>query len=161
MLSHAWLFVTPWAAACQAPLSMRLSRQEYWVGCHFLLQGIFLTQGLNPCFLHWQADSLPLRHLASPMNCMKKSKVKMLVTQSCLTLYTPVDYSLPGSFVYGFLQSRILEWVDLSFPRGSGRFFIFWATREALALPVAPFMYHSHERQLPQKNGADSEAPFG
>ena len=59
------------------------------------------------------------------MNCMKKSKVKMLVTQSCLTLYNPVDYSLPGSFVYGFLQSRILEWVDLSFPRGSGRFFIF------------------------------------
>ena len=33
------------------------------VGCHTLLQGIFLTQGLNPCLLgllHWQADSLPL-----------------------------------------------------------------------------------------------------
>jgi len=32
------------------------------VGCHFLLQGIFLTQGLNPSFLsclHWQVDSLP------------------------------------------------------------------------------------------------------
>ena len=27
------------------------------VGCHFLLQGIFLTQGLNPQLLHWQADS--------------------------------------------------------------------------------------------------------
>ena len=26
------------------------------VGCHFLLQGIFLTQGLNPSFLHWQTD---------------------------------------------------------------------------------------------------------
>ena len=39
------------------------------VGCHFLLQGIFLTQGLNLyllCLLHWQADSLPLRHLGSP-----------------------------------------------------------------------------------------------
>ena len=24
-----------------------------WVGCHFLLQGIFPTQGLNPCLLHW------------------------------------------------------------------------------------------------------------
>ena len=32
------------------------------VGCHFLLQGLFLTQRLNPCLLHWQADSLPLRH---------------------------------------------------------------------------------------------------
>ena len=33
------------------------------VGCHALLQGIFLTQALNPsllCFLHWQAGSLPL-----------------------------------------------------------------------------------------------------
>ena len=36
------------------------------VGCHFLLQGIFPTQGLNLCLLcllHWQADSLPLSHL--------------------------------------------------------------------------------------------------
>ena len=30
------------------------------VGCHFLLQGILPTQGLNPCLLHWQMDSLPL-----------------------------------------------------------------------------------------------------
>ena len=29
-------------------------------GCHFLLQGIFPTQGLNPYLLNWQADSLPL-----------------------------------------------------------------------------------------------------
>ena len=55
----------------------------------------------------------------------KKSKVKTLVTQSRLILCNPVDYSLPGSFVYGILQSRILEWVDISFPRGSDRFFIF------------------------------------
>ena len=36
---------------------------------HFLLQRIFLTQGLNPCFLcclHWQMDSIPLHHLGSP-----------------------------------------------------------------------------------------------
>ena len=38
---------------------MGFSRQEYWNGCHFLLQGIFLTQGLNPGLLHLQADSLP------------------------------------------------------------------------------------------------------
>ena len=34
--------------------------------CHFLLQGIFLTQGPNPCLLHWQTYSLPLSHLGSP-----------------------------------------------------------------------------------------------
>ena len=36
------------------------------VGWHFLLQGIFPSQGSNPCLLHWQADSLPLHHLESP-----------------------------------------------------------------------------------------------
>ena len=36
------------------------------VGCHFLLQRMFLTQGLNLHLLHWQADSLPLSHLQSP-----------------------------------------------------------------------------------------------
>ena len=53
----------PWTVVDQAPLSMKFSRQEYWVCCHFLLQEIFLTQGSNPCLLrllHWQADSLPL-----------------------------------------------------------------------------------------------------
>ena len=35
-------------------------------GCHALLQGIFLTQGLNLCLLHWQVNSLPLSHLGSP-----------------------------------------------------------------------------------------------
>ena len=36
------------------------------MGCHFLLQGIFPTQGLNLHLLYWQADSLPLSHLGSP-----------------------------------------------------------------------------------------------
>ena len=35
------------------------------VGCYFLLQGIFLTQGSNPHLLHWLADSLPLSRLGS------------------------------------------------------------------------------------------------
>ena len=39
------------------------------VGCHFLLQGIFLTQGSNPgllCLLHWQVGSLPLAPPGKP-----------------------------------------------------------------------------------------------
>ena len=46
-LSRVRLFVTPWSAAHQAPPSMEFSRQEYWGGCHFLLQGILPTQGVN------------------------------------------------------------------------------------------------------------------
>ena len=66
------------------------------------------------------------------------------VAQSCLTLCDPVDCSLPGSSIHGILQARILEWVAISFSRGSswlrdqirvsciaGRFFTLWATREA------------------------------
>ena len=37
----------PWTVACQVPLSMEFSRQEYWMGCYFLLQGIFPTEGSN------------------------------------------------------------------------------------------------------------------
>ena len=44
-------------------------------------------------------------------------KVKMLVTQSCPTLYNPLDCSLPGSSVHGIVQARILEWVAIPFSR--------------------------------------------
>ena len=42
--------ISVWTVAHQAPLSMGFSRQEYssTVGCHALLQGIFLTEGWNP-----------------------------------------------------------------------------------------------------------------
>ena len=53
--------MTLWATTRQAPLSMGFSRQG--VGSYALLQGIFLTQGLNPhllCLLQRQAGSLPL-----------------------------------------------------------------------------------------------------
>ena len=43
------------------------------------------------------------------------------VTQSCLTLCNPVDCSPPGFSVHGILQARILEWVTISFSRGSSR----------------------------------------
>ena len=47
LLSCVQLFGNPWTVAHQTHLSMGFSRQEYVVGCHSLLQGIFPTQGLN------------------------------------------------------------------------------------------------------------------
>ena len=41
------------------------------------------------------------------------------VAQSCLTLCDPMDCSPPGSSVHGILQARVLEWVVISFSRGS------------------------------------------
>ena len=64
------------------------------------------------------------------------------VARLCPTLCDPVDCSLPGFSVLGILQARILEWVTISFSRGSsrprdgtqvsrigGRRFNLWATR--------------------------------
>ena len=42
-----------------------------------------------------------------------------LVTKLCPTLFYPMDYSPPGSSVPGISQARILEWVAISFSRGS------------------------------------------
>ena len=52
--------------------------------------------------------------------CLEREKVKVFVTQSCPTLFaTSMDSSPPGSSVHGILQARILEWVAISFSRGS------------------------------------------
>ena len=71
------------------------------------------------------------------------------VTQSCPTLCDPKDCSSPGSSIHGIFQARILEWVAISFSRGSswprdhtqfsrtaGRRFNLWATREAHDKPT-------------------------
>ena len=63
----------------------------------------------------------------------------------------PIDCNLPGSCVHGIFQARILEWVAISFSRGSsqprnwtqvfciaGRFFTYWATREEITKWWAP-----------------------
>ena len=68
----------------------------------------------------------------------------MSITQSCLTLCDPMNCSPPGSCVHGILQARILDWVAISFSKGSSqprdqtwlssiadRFFTVWATKEA------------------------------
>ena len=47
-LSHIWLFVIPWPIACQAPLSMVFSRQEYWSELPFLSPGDLPRSGIQP-----------------------------------------------------------------------------------------------------------------
>ena len=65
-LSRVRLFATLQIVTRQASLSMEFSKQEYWTGCHFLLQGTFPTQGSHPRLLHQQAGSLPLSYQGSP-----------------------------------------------------------------------------------------------
>ena len=39
----------------------------------------------------------------------------VLVTKLCLTVFNPMDYSLPGSSVHGIFQARVLEWGAIAF----------------------------------------------
>ena len=76
-------------------------------------------------------------------NNRESMKVKVLVTQLCLTLCNPIDYSSPGFSVHGILQARILAWRAVPFAKVSSwlfdqtwvshiadGFFAIWATRE-------------------------------
>ena len=57
----------PQTVAPQAPLSMGFSRQNIGVGCHFLLQRIFPTQGSNPGLLHYRQILYQLSYQKSPL----------------------------------------------------------------------------------------------
>ena len=48
---------TPWTVACQAPLSMGFSRQEYWSGLSCPSPGDLPDPGIEPASPAWQADS--------------------------------------------------------------------------------------------------------
>ena len=87
--------------------------------------------------LAWRLLSITL------LVCAAAAAAKSL--QLCPTLCDPIDGSPPGSPVPGIFQAKILEWVAISFSRGSsrprdrtrvssivGRRFTIWATREAL-----------------------------
>ena len=60
--SSVWFFATSWTIALQACLSKEFSRQEYWSGCHFLLQSIFPAQRSNLGLLHCRQIFYHLSH---------------------------------------------------------------------------------------------------
>ena len=97
-------------------------------------------------------------------------KKKSEVAQSCPTLCDPVDCSLPGSSVHGIFRARILEWVTISFSRGSsqprdrtlvshigGRRFNLWATREAPVVKNLPAMWKIWVQSLGQEGPLEKE----
>ena len=57
-LSHVQLFATPWTVACQAPLSMGFSTQEYWSGLPFPSPEDLPNPGIKPGSPALQADAL-------------------------------------------------------------------------------------------------------
>ena len=83
-----------WTVACQAPLSMEISRQEYWSGLPFSTPRDLPHQGIQLKSPALQADALPsklLCHLSVQFSS---------VNQSCPTLCNPMDCSMPGLLVH-------------------------------------------------------------
>ena len=92
------------------------------VGYHFLLQGIFLTQGLNPRLLHlvhWQADSLPLVPPGKPqalITYLFYTVVYICQSQSPNLCYTPPSLLGVHTFVpYNCVSISALQ-IGLSIP---------------------------------------------
>ena len=88
----------------------------------------------------------PVQFLPFPWNISPayvSEKVKVLVAQSCLTLWNSVDCSLPASSVCGILQARIVEWVAIPFSRGS-----YWPRDQILH--CNQILYHLNHQGSPQ-----------
>ena len=95
----------PWTVSCQAPLSIGSSSKNTGVGCHLLLQGVFLTQGSNPhllCLWQWQMDSLPLSHLGNLLliELNTHTDTQFIISQfPCVSLKS--RHGTPGSSAQG------------------------------------------------------------
>ena len=87
------------------------------MGFHFLLQGIFQTQGSNPhllCLMHWQVDSLPLHHRGSPFVFHQFSSVQFSrsVVSDFVTPWTAAHQaSLSITYSWSLLRLKSIELV--------------------------------------------------
>ena len=99
---------------------------------------------LEPSWLEWELSYVGPEPALKQVHVIELPESESEVAQSCPTLCDPVDCSLSGSSVHGIFQARVLEWIAISFSRGSsgprnqtrvshiaGRRFTVWATREA------------------------------
>ena len=76
------------------------------------------------CFGEWESMHEVVwswTRVGGMKKCKKKVKKESEVAQSCSTLCDPMDCSPLGSSIHWILQARILEWVAISFSRGSSR----------------------------------------
>ena len=100
----------PWTVARQAPLSVELSRQEYWSGLPCSPPGDLPNSRTNPGLPHCRRI---LYHL-SPREAQNYNALSHF---SHVRIFATPWYSPPGSSVHGILQARILQSVAISSSR--------------------------------------------
>ena len=106
--SHVWLFVTLWTMAHQVGFCLWDSPgKNTGMGCPALLQGIFLTQGLNPCLLHCRWILNVLRHWGSPKYIVYSWDIVFVLTSNsiCLKLcsLSLIPNCLPFTYIYIYI----------------------------------------------------------
>ena len=115
--------------------------------CRAAQDGQVMVEGSDKMWSTGEGNGKPLQYscLENPMNSMKRRKDRTLkdelprsvgaqyatgekerkreseVTQSCPTLCDPMDCSLLGFSIHGIFQAKVLEWVAISFSKGSSR----------------------------------------
>ena len=89
------------------PCPWNFQRKNSVVDCHFLLQGIFPTQGSNVCLLHWQVDSLPLTHHRSHIYT---SVVQLL---SHVQLFLTPRTAIPQAFLSFTISWSLLKLMSI------------------------------------------------
>ena len=75
LLSHVWLFITPWTVAHQASLPVKFSRKEYWCGLPFHSPGDLPSPGIQPRSPALQADSLLSELPGKPQYYQRSAKI--------------------------------------------------------------------------------------
>ena len=85
---------------------------------------------------------------------VKWNEMKVLITQSCLTLCDPTNCSPPGFSVHGILEARILQWIAILFSRGSNhgllhcrQILYLWATGKSKILLVVTSIVRAQSLQ--------------
>ena len=107
MLSRVWLFATPWTVAVQAPRPWDFPGKNTEVGCHCLLQEIFLTQESNSCLLchlHSRPDSFPLNHLCVVHRSLVLSLTFFLILSVILSSLSWVGQNVNSGFPYHLME---------------------------------------------------------
>ena len=147
---------------------MGFYRQEYWSGLPFPSPGDLPNRGIEPKSPALASGFCTADKGDTTWSCTTSIQwlsferpgappLRKKIAQSSPTLWDPMDCSLSGSSVHGIFQARILEWVAISFSRGSsqprdqtqlsyiaGWVFTIWATRE---------VHHSKSHSIFVKHG--------
>ena len=90
LLSHVWLFATPWTMSHYVLCPWNSPGKNTGVGSHSLFQGIFLNQGSNPDLLHCKQTHYHLSHQGSPNKCHERKIWVFIKIKWILCLH--VDY---------------------------------------------------------------------